>query len=46
MEEIIKYVKPELVIVAVVLYLLGQWIKHRIRYACDRVLGFARALII
>jgi ABC-type arginine transport system permease subunit len=28
MEEIIKYVKPELVVVAVVLYLLGQWIKQ------------------
>ncbi|SET56277.1 Phage holin family Hol44, holin superfamily V [Lacrimispora sphenoides] len=28
MEEIINYVKPELVIVAVVLYLLGQWIKQ------------------
>jgi FtsH-binding integral membrane protein len=28
MEEIINYVKPELVVVAVVLYLLGQWIKQ------------------
>lgn len=28
MEQIINYIKPELLVVAVVLYFLGQWIKQ------------------
>ncbi|MDR7812749.1 phage holin family protein [Lacrimispora sp.] len=47
-EEIINYVKPELVVVAVVLYLLWQWIKQSqtIKYKYIPMINGAAGIVL